>query len=118
MSFTLEKAQSDRQSQALVGGGRGLTPIPYRTERLGVGQVERPVFKLADMHPLRGQKYKDDEVAVVNNFMTPYLGKVYTHKSTEVVSLTLENFSDPKSMSYIYIKHPDLFTLAVGLSQT
>lgn len=117
-SFTLEKAQNDRQSQALIGGGGGLTPIPYRIERLGEGQIERPVFKLADMHPLRNRKYEEDEVAVVNNFMTPYLGKVYKHKSTEVVSLTLEHFSDPRLMSYLYIKHPDLFTLGVGLSQT
>jgi hypothetical protein len=70
------------------------------------------------MLPLKGKGYGPNEVAVVDRFFHPYLGKRYTDDLTEVVSMTVEHFAEPHLMAHLYRNHPDLFTLGVGLSQT
>jgi hypothetical protein len=70
------------------------------------------------MLPLRGKGYRKDEVAVIDNFVDPYMGKVYKDRFTEVVSMTIEHFSEPYLMSSLFKSHPDLFVLGVGLAST
>jgi hypothetical protein len=76
------------------------------------------VYALNDLPPLKGKGYKKDEVAVVDTFVNPYIGKVYPDKLTEVVSMTVEHFSEPYLMAHLYKSHPDLFAMGVGLATT
>lgn len=78
-----------------------------------------PLFKLQDMPPLRNSNYGPGEVAVVDRFYHPYMGKVYpSGGATEVISMGLESFSNTSSMISLYRNHPDLFTFAAGLAVT
>jgi hypothetical protein len=89
--------------------------VPYATRSLS-GDRQLPVFRLSEMIPLKGRGYLPNEIAVVDTFLSPYLGKVYEDKYTEIASSTFEHFSNSSAMSNLYKKHPDLFTLGVGLA--
>lgn len=108
------KAKLNPEAEILVGGKNNPKVAPVANETSSGKKV--PVYKLDDMHPLRGKGYKPEEIAVVDTFVSPYLGKVYKENFTEIVSSTLEHFSEPHLMVHLYKKHPDLFTLGAGLA--
>lgn len=73
---------------------------------------------------LKGQKrlseitgnsaYRDDETALTDKWVSPYIGKVYQDGATEVMSMGIEHFSTPRDMKRLYDKDPEHFNLIVG----
>lgn len=56
-----------------------------------------------------------DEIALKDNFISPYMGKVYDAGSTEIVSMGLEYLSDPVTAAELASKDPDMFSLMVKI---
>jgi len=89
-------------------------------------QVGKPVYRLKDITTI---KYDNREVAVVDEFMDAYMGKVYKGydfkrfginealEPSEVLTMTVERFADVKNMQKLYQEHPDLFEIIVGMSR-
>jgi hypothetical protein len=114
-AFSVQKAYDHPETQKLVGDGK-TTKVPYTLETLSTTRKTVPVVKLNEMLPHVGMNYKPEEIAVLDTFLSPYLGKRYKDNFTEIVSSTLEHFAEPHLMAHLYKKHPDLFTLGVGLA--
>jgi hypothetical protein len=62
--------------------------------------------------------YRSDEVALPDKFIDPYVGKVYKRGGTEVVSMGVENFFNPRAMLTLASTDPDHFAYTVGVLQT
>jgi hypothetical protein len=58
--------------------------------------------------------FDDDEFAVPDKFVDPYVGKTYDDQATEVLSVGLEHFHSPESMLSLYKKDRQHFLLVVG----
>lgn len=115
-AFSVQKAYDHPETQKLVGNGK-TTKVPYTLETLRTTKQTVPVVKFNEMLSLKSMNYKPEEVAVLDTFLSPYLGKRYKDNAlTEIVSSTLEHFAEPHLMAHLYKKHPDLFTLGVGLA--
>ena len=92
------------------------------TEKLG-----KPVYKLKTITGNRG--YRDRELAFVNEYKDAYMGKIYDMydysepyikgkiNPSEVLTMSVQEFSDPKLMGKLYRTHPELFELVVGMSR-
>jgi len=84
-----------------------------------VAQMEngKPLYQLLK---IAGGGYRPDEVAYVDTYMNPYMGKVYSGQyaksSSEVWSMTLQQFSSTERMVTLYRQHPELFEMGVGLA--
>lgn len=70
-----------------------------------------------------GSFYRDDEIAVPDKFVNPYVGKLYLQKnndkvelglSTEVLSTGFERMATPDSMARFYLSDPEHFKLTLG----
>jgi hypothetical protein len=70
-------------------------------------------MKLKD---ITGQDYRDTEMAFSGNFIDPYVGKIYGSAGTptEVISMGVELFRDPKLMSSFYKQDPEHFNFVLG----
>lgn len=92
----------------------GRPPTPVRSIKSGGRQL--PVYKMED---LNGGRYRTekDEVGVIDEFLTPYMGRVYKKGYTEVISVAMEHFATPEGMARLRRAHPELFEMVVGLSQ-
>jgi hypothetical protein len=62
------------------------------------------------------QSYRDDEMAFPGNFIHPYVGKIYgpAGEGTEVISMGVEQFSDPKRMAFFSRRYPAHFNFILG----
>jgi len=109
-AFTVRDVQDGK-------GDEWVKDVPYALRKTG-DDKEVPVFRLSEMPRLKRANYEPNEIAVVDTFLSPYIGKVYDGSITEVVSSLIEHFSDATRMAHLYRSHPDLFTLGVGLTQT
>lgn len=71
------------------------------------------------MSELSHADYGDDEVAVPDHFVDPYVGRVYppAYKATEVISMGFERFSSAKSMAKLYRDDPEFFNLIAGVAK-
>lgn len=91
--------------------------------------ADAPPKKLSDMADL---VYRDNEIAYPDKFIDPYVGKVYDHLdtlrpdaarkagrkqmgSTEVLSMGLEHFTSPNSMTMLYSQDKEHFFLIAGM---
>ncbi|EOW9480330.1 hypothetical protein ACOCG1_003401 [Vibrio cholerae] len=63
------------------------------------------------------RSYKSDEIAIPDNFYSPYVGKVYESGATEVASMGIQQFSSIESMFALYDSDQEMFTLMVGMMQ-
>lgn len=72
--------------------------------------------KLSGLAP--NGKYKDDEIALEDTFVDPYVGKVYPDMATEVLSMGLEHFSSDKLLASLYQKDPEHVFLTLGAIKT
>jgi len=88
-------------------------------------QAGKPVYRLKDITKIN---YKNSEDALVNDYINPYMGKVYMKYDfsrfgidavdpTEVLTMSVENFDSASHMTKLFRKHPDLFKLIVGMSR-
>jgi hypothetical protein len=102
------KDRAYSESQAIENGVKA-TPFAE-----GQGKA---VFRLKEL--TGNNLYEKNEIALADKYINPYMGKIYTDgKSTEVWSMALEHFSSPELMGRLYLAHPDLFEIGVGLSRS
>ena len=85
--------------------------------------VSIPLIKLKDMFP--GSNYEAQELAIVDKFLSKYMGKVYYNplapaaayqRTTEVWSKSFEYFTNPQAMATLYKAHPEIFEVIVGMA--
>jgi len=78
----------------------------------------KPVFRMADIVP--GSNYSNHEIAWNDDYLNPYMGKVYdAGDATEVWTMAVETIASGRAgMVTLHSKHPDLFRMLVGLTQT
>lgn len=76
---------------------------------------EQPM-KLTDLCPTAN--YDKDEMAQLDSFVSPYVGKIYPHSATEVLSKGIEHFTDSKRMLQLYQQDPEHFFLVLGALET
>lgn len=57
---------------------------------------------------------EDNEIAFVDHFFDPYMGKIYDHGSTEIFSMVLESYSDPTLLASRINKDPQSFAFVRG----
>jgi hypothetical protein len=76
----------------------------------------QPVEKLRD---LTGYPYRDDEVAIKDSFMSPYVGKIYGNRdhpaATEIVSMGIQYMMDSESRFYMSKRDPEYFNFTYAL---
>lgn len=58
--------------------------------------------------------YKPNEVAYEDDFLSPYIGKVYPYKVTEVFSMGVQYLADPENAAVMAAKDPELYALITG----
>lgn len=92
--------------------GEDVPPPITSIRRIGGRQI--PTIS---MSYLAGGKYREDEVGVADEFLSPYMGKIYPDGGTEVLSMSMEHFSSPHRMVALRRAHPELFDMVVGLSR-
>lgn len=59
--------------------------------------------------------YSANEKAYPDNFINPYVGKVYDHEGSEVFSMGIENMSSPEKLANFIQKDPEHFKLCLGV---
>ncbi len=69
--------------------------------------------KLKDIYPNRG--YQDNEIVITNGFVHPYVGKLYSDKSTEVISMGLERFTNTNDIMTFYEQDSEHFNFILGI---
>ena len=89
-------------------------------------KLNKPVYKLKS---ITGINYRDKELAFVDKYKDAYMGKVYdmydysfdyikgTINPSEVLTMSVETFSDVEKMQTLIQNHPDLFEVVVGMSR-
>jgi hypothetical protein len=113
------------EEQIIKGSNKDYTPKgpngnllpPASTVRDSSGK-ELPAYKFSDLPALRKAGFGPEEITVIDNYLSVYMGKVYSDRSTEVISVGVEKFSTPEGMRELYKAHPDLFETIVGLAVT
>ena len=61
--------------------------------------------------------YGKNEIARINDFIDPYVGKIYSHKGTEVISMGLQQFTNPAKLRSFAEKDFDHFAYTMGIIQ-
>jgi len=86
----------------------------------------KPIYKLKDITNIR---YQPREKAFVDKYLDPYMGKKYEPydfsrfgikeklESSEVLTMTVQQFGKVENMAKLYREHPELFELIVGMSR-
>lgn len=59
--------------------------------------------------------YKSDEMALPDEFIDPYVGKLYKDRSTEVISMGVERFTSSENMQKFRDKDPEHFHYILGV---
>ena len=89
-------------------------------------KLNKPVYKLKNITNIN---YRDKELAFVDKYKDAYMGKVYdmydysfdyikgTINPSEVLTMSVETFSDVEKMQTLIQNHPDLFEVVVGMSR-
>ena len=119
--WKLNKGFTDKDKIIDAMENKKASIVKKPTEKLG-----KPVYKLDD---IRRGGYRKDEVALVNEYISPYMGKVYEPydfsklgitldtEPSEVLSMSIERFAGTESMTKLLMQHPDLFEIVVGMSR-
>lgn len=77
-------------------------------EKRATGDPQR----LSDLTGEEG--YGSSEIAVPDNFISPYVGKIYVTGGDEVFSVGMEHLADPKTASVLALIDREHFALTVG----
>lgn len=62
----------------------------------------------------KNTRYESDEVAYKDSWMDAYVGKVYQHQATEVMSMGMERFSSDTALGYAASLDPEMYALMIG----
>jgi len=76
----------------------------------GKGRKIRP---LRELDP--GKNYRSDERALEDEFITPYVGKVYPYALTEVMSMGMQMFADAEATQRLLSADPEMFHMIYGM---
>jgi len=86
----------------------------------------KPIYKLKDITNIR---YQPREKAFVDKYLDPYMGKKYEPydfsrfgikeklESSEVLTMSVQQFGKVENMTKLYREHQDLFEIIVGMSR-
>ena len=86
----------------------------------------KQIYKIKDITNIR---YQPREKAFVDKYLDPYMGKKYEPydftrfgikeklESSEVLTMTVQQFGKVENMAKLYREHPELFELIVGMSR-
>ncbi|MBQ7609091.1 MAG: hypothetical protein IJU76_14170 [Desulfovibrionaceae bacterium] len=66
------------------------------------------------LNTLSKLKYRNNEIAYPDHFTDPYVGKIYSHDSTEVLSMGIQNFISPTALAHFIDKDKEHFELIIG----
>ncbi len=69
-------------------------------------------YTLRSLTGIKG--YRADEVAYKDHFFSPYIGKIYSHGTTEVFSMGLETFSNPALLATRMKQDPQTLQFVMG----
>lgn len=72
----------------------------------------KTVYRLSQLTGQRG--YGPREVAYKDEFLSPYIGKVYPDGVTEVFSMGVQYLSNPKDAAMLAAQDPEMFALISG----
>ena len=113
----LNKWRNDRAwDRATVKEMYGMDDVPPPiVSSVRSGGRRLPVIPMAYL--AGGGAYSREEVGLADEYLSPYMGKIYKDGGTEVLSMGIEQFSSPQRMATLRRAHPELFNLIVGLSQ-
>ena len=74
---------------------------------------------LIKLSVLTGDKgYNDNEEAYTDHLFDAYVGKYYGGRSTEVLSMGIQQFSSPELMHELGLKDPEMFKMILGILAT
>jgi len=93
-------------------GAEDLPPEVVGTIRQG--KRDLPIIPLSYLTGSRS--YGPDEAGLADEYLSPYMGKVYEERGTEVMSMSIQHFSSPAGMVTLRKAYPEIFNLIVGLS--
>jgi hypothetical protein len=94
--------------------GMAMECAKFRTSRAQKDKDGRMVIKkLSEL--TNDTSYKDDEVAVKDKFSRPYVGKVYKHGSTEIISMGFDLMATESGFKKLLEKDPEHLHLMVGI---
>jgi hypothetical protein len=68
-----------------------------------------------ELRDVTGRSYADGEIALPDEFIHEYTGRLYDGDLTEVVSTGLQHFATPEAMLQLYQTDPEHFYLTVGI---
>jgi hypothetical protein len=71
------------------------------------------LFSLHDLVP--NAKYSAEEVAMLGGFFDPYVGKIYSNLTSEVISTGMQHFTGPQNMLNFYRQDPEHFLYVLGV---
>lgn len=63
----------------------------------------------------KSKSFRTDEIAIIDKFIDPYVGKIYKGGATEVVSMGLERFCTPAAMKKFKDRDPEHFHYILGV---
>jgi hypothetical protein len=69
--------------------------------------------KLSEINP----KYRKIERYLPDDFVNPYIGKIYKTNTTEVFSMGIDSLADPKRLLNLAAKDPEHLALTLGVFQ-
>lgn len=72
--------------------------------------IPEPLNKITDSN-----RYQPDEIAYPDKFISPYVGKVYDGKTTEVISMGIQHFINGNDMLNLYKKDREHFEFMLGI---
>lgn len=77
---------------------------------------DRATGKIQSLRSLTGNSgYSSEEVAYPDNFINPYVGKVYQWPASEVYSMAIENIASPDQIINFIENDPEHFNLFLGV---
>lgn len=78
----------------------------------------RSTGEVKPLKELAASNYDDDEIARVDKFIDPYVGKVYENGSTEALSMGIQFFTDERAMLDLYRRDKEHFFVILGALQS
>lgn len=76
------------------------------------------IYRLNDLLKYKLGGYRSDEYAFKDSWINPYVGKFYSHGTTEVFAMAMGWLSSPKECQKLISQDKELFDMVTGYLQT
>ncbi len=130
VQYTTGRRGQARTGQGIVEIRRGqpksiwhelghMVEFTQQNQKTAIGQAFIKARATGKARPLSevNPKYSKTEKYLPDDFVTPYVGKIYKAGTTEVFSMGIDAMSDPKRMLNLAFKDPEHLALSVGVFQ-